>query len=135
MSSLSAVISASIVLIYIGLNAWPDARISKLLLSSFGPSANNGEARSHFLARVAAYAFSWMTLFAAVGVGSYWATTHFGLEFESEVEKLIYFFFVWSAVVYTAWITVRSIINIGFLKITGRDWIYVLTDDDVSNVA
>jgi hypothetical protein len=129
MSSLSIILSVSIFFIYMCLNAWPEAGISRFLLSSFGPSPEVGELRSHFLLRVMMYSFSWMTMFALVGVGSQWASSRFGLDFKSEIERLVYFFFVWAAAVYTGWVSLRSLINILFLKLTGRDWAYVSGTD------
>ena len=124
MSSLSIILSVSILFIYMCLNAWPEARISRFLLSSFGPSPRVGEFRSHFLLRVMKYSFSWMTTFALVGVGSQWASSRYGLDFKSEIERLVYFFFVWTAAVFTGWVSLRSLINILFLKLSGQDWAY-----------
>lgn len=124
MSSLSIILSISIFFIYMCLNAWPEARISRFLLSSFGPSPEEGELRSRFLLRVMMYSFSWMTTFALVGVGSQWVSSRYGVEFKSEIERLVYFFFVWAAALYTGWVCLRSLINILFLKVAGRDWAY-----------
>ncbi len=124
MSSLSIILFVSIFFIYMCLNAWPEARISRFLLSSFGPSPEGGELRSHFLLRVMVYSFGWMTTFALVGLGSHWASSHFGLDFKSEIERLVYYFFVWAATLYAGWVSLRSLINVLFLKLTGHDWAY-----------
>ena len=122
-------------LIYFCLNAWPDAYLSRVLTSSFGPTPLHGELRSHFLWRVAVYALGWFLVFSAIGAGTYWATTEYGLEFKYELEKLVYHFFLGRAVVLTMIVAIRSIVARLFLKITRRDYFYLVVDDSSENAA
>jgi len=81
------------------------------------------------------YAFGWFTTFVVIGVGSYWATKTYGFEFKHELEKHVYYFFVGSAAVYTAWIAIRSCVAIAILKVTRRDWIYSIDTESTKDAA
>ena len=128
MSGVSTLISGVVILIYLCLRAWPDAKLSRLLLSSFGPRPKTGEWRSHFLRRVIPFALGWTSVFGVLWLAIPSVMNHFDLAFKSETERLVVLFFIGAGGVYCAWIALRSLLNLLFILAMKRDWCYDIVD-------
>ncbi len=124
MSGVTTLFSGAVILIYMCLRAWPDAILSRLLLSGFGPTPAAGEWRSRFLLRVILFALAWTGVFAALWFAIPTGMDHFNLAFKSETERLVVLFFVGAAGLYCVWTALRGLLNLLFILLTKRDWRY-----------
>ena len=114
--------------------AFPDAKVSRVLLMSFGPSPMHLETRSSFLMRQSAYAAVWLVFLTAVSGAMYISVQKGILVFHSDAALAIVSFFLFIGIGMAAFAMVGAVLWAIVLRLFRVDWMYVLENTQQDGV-
>ncbi|HNP37632.1 MAG TPA: hypothetical protein PKK10_17425 [Woeseiaceae bacterium] len=114
--------------------AFPDSRISRILLTWFGPSPMHFEPRSSFLIRQAAFAAVWLVFLAAIGGAIFLAVQEGYLVFYSQTAFIVVSFMLAIVLGIAALAMIGAFTWAITLRVFRRDWTYVLESELPDNI-
>ena len=109
--------------------AYPDAKLSRILATSFGPSPIHLEARSNFLMRQAAFAAVWLMFLAAVGGLIYVSVREGYMVFHSETAFVVVSFMLSIGLGIAVIALIGAVVWALTLRFFRRDWTYNLENE------
>ena len=114
--------------------AFPDAKVSRVLMMSFGPSPTHLETRSSFLMRQAAFAAVWLVFLIAVSGAIFISVQQGLLAFHSDAALAVVSFFLFIGIGMAAFSMVGAVLWAFVLRLFRIDWMYVLKNEPQDGV-